>query len=93
MSDINRRLFHAAAAQLMREVTCPVHAHIPMSTPFQTICMRVLVWQARELFVPAQCPVLVAPPDPLTFYREFVARNVPCIIQNALVPFVWMLLH
>jgi jumonji domain-containing protein 7 len=32
-------------------------------------------------------PILDAPPEPLFFYREFVAKNRPCLIRNAISHF------
>ena len=38
---------------------------------------------ANNLSVDAEIAYLCDPPSPLTFYREFVSENRPCIINNA----------
>ena len=39
---------------------------------------------SSDLFVPVKCDVLPSAPNPLTFYREYVAMNRPCVIRNAI---------
>ncbi|XP_029982886.1 bifunctional peptidase and (3S)-lysyl hydroxylase JMJD7 [Sphaeramia orbicularis] len=39
--------------------------------------------EARDLYLTRSVPVLDQPPDPLTFYRDWVGPNKPCIIRNA----------
>ena len=42
-----------------------------------------LAKEARNLYLPRTIDVLDQPPDPLTFYREYVASNIPCVFRNA----------
>lgn len=39
---------------------------------------------SRELFLDADVPVMQSQPDPLEFYRSYVAPNKPVVIQNAI---------
>lgn len=40
--------------------------------------------EARELYLSPEIPVLTSAPSPLVFMREFVSKNRPVIIKNAL---------
>jgi hypothetical protein len=42
-----------------------------------------LAQEARNLYLPRAVDVLKEPVDALTFYREYVAQNVPVVIRNA----------
>lgn len=46
--------------------------------------LRQLSEEARELYLSNDIPVLHAAPTPLVFLREYVAKNRPVIIKNAL---------
>ena len=35
-----------------------------------------------DLFIPHNVPYLDSPPNPLQFYREYVAQNKPVIIKS-----------
>ncbi|KAM9341397.1 bifunctional peptidase and (3S)-lysyl hydroxylase JMJD7 isoform 2-T2 [Symphorus nematophorus] len=39
--------------------------------------------EAHELYLNQSVPYLDGPPDPLTFYRDWIGPNKPCIIRNA----------
>ncbi|XP_056867512.1 bifunctional peptidase and (3S)-lysyl hydroxylase JMJD7 [Takifugu flavidus] len=40
--------------------------------------------EAHDLYLNRSVPYLEEPPDPLQFYRSWIAPNKPCIIRNAL---------
>ena len=47
-------------------------------------CLKDLSEEARDLYLPSNIPVLDAAPTPLAFLREYVSKNRPVIIKNAL---------
>ena len=48
-------------------------------------CLNQLSDEARELYLSPSITVLDSPPSPLVFYREYVSKNRPVIIKNALM--------
>ncbi|XP_030574366.1 bifunctional peptidase and (3S)-lysyl hydroxylase JMJD7 isoform X1 [Archocentrus centrarchus] len=56
-----------------------------MNCVMETVRKRVAEFsqEAHDLYLNQSVPYLDGPPDPLQFYRDWIAPNKPCILRNA----------